>query len=101
VKGVGEKTARDLVIAFGSIDAMLEAAAAGDAAIKPATRERLLASAEYLDAMRRLVPVNADAPLSLWAGERDDTELQRMADEIAIRGPVQRLIAALDSVGTH
>lgn len=101
VKGVGEKTARDLVTAFPSIDAMLEAAEAGDMRIKPVIRERLVASAGYLDAMRRLVPVNADAPLSLWAGERDDDELQRMADELAIRGPVQRLIAALDSAGTR
>ena len=36
VRGVGEKTARDLVVAFPSIDAMLDAAAAGATAIKPA-----------------------------------------------------------------
>jgi hypothetical protein len=47
------------------------------------------------------VPVNADAPLSLWAGERDDGELLRMADELAIRGPAQRLIAAVESAGTR
>ena len=101
VKGVGEKTARDLVTTFPSIDAILEAAEAGDMRIKLAIRERLVASAGYLDAMRRLVPVNADAPLSLWAGERDDGELLRMADELAIRGPAKRLIAAVESAGTR
>jgi hypothetical protein len=45
--------------------------------------------------------VNVDPPLSLWAGERDDAELHRMADEFAIRGPIQRLLAALDSAGAR
>jgi len=41
--------------------------------------------------------VNADAPLSLWAGERDDAALEAAAVELGLRGPVQRLLAALDS----
>lgn len=101
VKGVGEKTARDLVQRFASIGAMLEAAGADDPSIKPAVRANLLAATDYLDAMRRLVPVNPDPPLSLWAGDRDDVALHRMADERAIRGPVQRLLAALDSAGAR
>ena len=70
-KGVGEKTARALVQEFPSIDAMLEAAEAGALVIKPGVRAKLLESKGYLDDMRRLVPVNGEAPLSLWAGERD------------------------------
>jgi hypothetical protein len=80
---------------------MLGAAGADDPSIKPAVRANLLASVDYVDAMRRLVPVNVDPPLSLWAGERDDAELHRMADEFAIRGPIQRLLAALDSAGAR
>jgi 5'-3' exonuclease len=99
VRGVGEKTARDLVTAFDSIDHLLAAARAGDLRVKPAIRASLLASEEYLDKMRRLVPINADPPLSLWAGARDDDALAALADELAIRGPVQRLRAALDSAG--
>jgi 5'-3' exonuclease len=95
VRGIGEKTARALVSAYPSIDAMLEAAAADDPAITPANRKRLVAARDYLDAMRRLVPINADAPLSLWAGERDDDALKAMAEELGLRGPVQRLLAAL------
>lgn len=95
VKGVGEKTARDLVVAFDSIDAILEAAAAGDLRIKPAVRKNLLAAEGYIADMRRLVPVNAEAPLEVWAGEPDDAALIARGEELAIRGPVQRLLASL------
>jgi 5'-3' exonuclease len=100
VKGVGAKTARDLMLAYPSIDAVLEAAAAGDMAIKPAVRERLVESRAYLDAMRRLVPINADAPLSLWAGDRDEAAAAELAAQLGLKGPVQRLVAALASSGT-
>ena len=97
VKGVGEKTARDLVLAFPSIEAMLEAAAEDSAQIKPAVRASLLASRDYLATMERLVPVNAVAPLSLWAGDRDDVGLLADAGDLGLKGPVQRVLAALDS----
>jgi 5'-3' exonuclease len=99
VRGVGEKTARELVNAFPSIDAMLDAAEAGAMLIKPGVRAKLLDARDYLRDMRRLVPVNADAPLSLWAGERDPGLLDDAAD-LALRGPIQRLFAALESAGT-
>ena len=47
--------------------------------------------------MRRLVPINADAPYQLWAGDRDDDKLRELGEEFAIRGPVQRIQAALDA----
>jgi len=97
VHGVGEKTARALVTAFPSLDAMLDAAEASDAAIRPAIRAKLLASRDYLADMQRLVPVHTDAPLSLWAGERDDDGLLAEAAELGLRGPIQRLLAALTS----
>jgi 5'-3' exonuclease len=96
VKGVGEKTARALVQEFPSIDAMLEAAEAGALVIKPGVRAKLLESKGYLDDMRRLVPVNGEAPLSLWAGERDPSLIEDAA-ELGLKGPVQRLFAALES----
>jgi 5'-3' exonuclease len=99
VRGVGEKTARDLVTAFPSIDAMLDAAEAGAMVIKPGVRAKLLESRGYLDDMRRLVPINSEAPLSLWAGERDPT-LADDAAELGLRGPIQRLNAALESAET-
>jgi 5'-3' exonuclease len=100
VRGVGAKTARDLVLAYPSLDAMLEAAEAGQMTIKPGIRAKLVESRGYLDAMRRIVPVNADAPLSIWAGERDEAALTELGVELGIRGPVQRLSAALASSDT-
>lgn len=95
VRGVGEKTARDLIIAFGSIEGVLQAAAAADTRIKPAIRTRLLEARGYLNDMQRLVPVNADAPLSVWASERNDQGAAQIAAELGVKGPLQRLQAAL------
>jgi 5'-3' exonuclease len=97
VKGVGEKTARQLVQGFPSIDAMLKAADAGVNVIKPGVRAELLDARAYLAAMQQLVPVHTDAPLSLWAGERDDEGLPADAPTLGLKGPIQRLLAALDS----
>jgi 5'-3' exonuclease len=102
VKGVGEKTARALVQVYASLEELLEDAARDDPRPgplrgKPALRVRLRESADYIAAMQRLVPCNADAPIDLWAGDRDDVLLRRMADDNGLRGPIQRLQAALDS----
>jgi 5'-3' exonuclease len=101
VRGVGEKTARDLVVAFPSIDAMLKAAATGTTQIKPAVRSKLLESRDYLATMQQLVPVNGAAPLTLWAGDRDAAGLLADASDLGLRGPIQRVLAALDSADTE
>ena len=97
VRGVGEKTARDLVQGFPSIAAMLTAAEAGAVVIKPGVRAKLLDARDYIADMQRLVPVHTDAPLSLWAGARDDDALLADAPTLGLKGPIQRLLAALDS----
>ncbi len=103
VQGVGEKTARALVQVYPSIDAMLADAnadgppQAGPFKGKPALRAKVRAAADYLGVMREIVPVNATAPLAAWAGTRDDAALKAMADRHGLRGPVTRLLAALDS----
>jgi 5'-3' exonuclease len=97
VRGVGAKTAKDLVLGYPSLEAMLQAAEAGQMTIKPGVRAKLVGSREYLDAMQRIVPVNATAPLSIWAGERDEAALTDLGAELGVKGPVQRLLAALAS----
>jgi 5'-3' exonuclease len=104
VQGVGEKTARALVQAYPSIDAMLEDAASttpqpGPLKGKPAIRARLLEARGYLDVMRQVVPIKVDAKLELWAGQRDDDAVRAMAEELGVKGPVQRVLAAMDSAG--
>lgn len=106
VRGVGEKTARALIQTYGSLEELL-ADAASDAPMpgplhgKPALRARIREARTYVESMQRLVPVNASAPAEVWAGERDDDTLKRLAEEQGFRGPVQRLLAALESVGAH
>jgi 5'-3' exonuclease len=102
VRGVGAKTALALVNAYGSLDDLLADAAQvhprpGPLKGKPALRARILEATEYIAAMRRLVPVNSVAPLTVWSGVRDDAALTTFADEHGLKGPVQRLLAALDS----
>lgn len=103
VRGVGEKTARALVQAYDSLEDMLADANSdeprpGPMKGKPALRARLRDSAAYIATMQELVPVNAIAPLDRWHGERDDAALFELAEELGLRGPVKRLLAALDSI---
>ncbi|HSJ50775.1 MAG TPA: 5'-3' exonuclease [Actinomycetota bacterium] len=102
VRGVGEKTARALIQTYASLDELLDDAAAptprnGPLKGKPALRARLIEAADYVATMQRLVPVNAEAPLDRWGGERDDAGLEGLAEELGLRGPVRRLRAALDA----
>jgi 5'-3' exonuclease len=103
VPGVGEKTARELVTAYPSIDAMLEEArsdspADGPLKGKPALRARLRDAVEYLDAVRQIVPVHLDAPVRTWSGARDDASLVQFADHFGLKGAARRVLAALDSL---
>jgi 5'-3' exonuclease len=105
VTGVGEKTARALIEVYGSLDELLDDASAdepkpGPLRGKPALRARLREARDYVAAMRRLVPIETDTALEMWSGQRDDGALRTLADEHGVRGPVVRLLAALDSAGT-
>jgi 5'-3' exonuclease len=102
VPGVGEKTARALIQAYDSLEELLDDAEAdepkpGPLKGKPALRARLRESRDYVGKMQRLVPVNIEAPVDRWRGERDEDSLRALADELGVRGPAQRLRAALDS----
>jgi 5'-3' exonuclease len=104
VPGVGEKTARALVQAYPSLDAILEDAASaaprpGPLKGKPGLRSKLLGARDYLEVMKQVVPINVEAKLELWAGERDDDALRILAEDLGVRGPVQRMMAAVDSAG--
>jgi 5'-3' exonuclease len=102
VPGVGEKTARALIQAYDSLEELLDDAERdephpGPLKGKPAVRARLRESRDYVAAMQRLVPVNVEAPVDRWHGERDDDALRALAEELGLRGPAQRLRAALDA----
>jgi len=103
VRGVGEKTARALVHAYPSLDAMLEDAASPKRTQpvlqrSPALRAALTASADYLDRVRRIVPIKTDLELRTWTEKRDDAAIEELSERYAVKGPIVRLRAALASV---
>jgi 5'-3' exonuclease len=103
VPGVGEKTARAMVQAYPSIEEMLEDAS-GTATRKPlkgspGLKARLVAAADYLAAMREVVPIRTDLELAEQRQARDDRALQSLASRHRLKGPVGRLTDALDATG--
>ncbi len=91
VPGVGEKTALKLVLAYPNLDAILD-----DADAQP---KRLAASLhgarDYLAAMRRVVPVRPDVPVEVRRGTADSAQLETLASERRLGGPIKRLREAL------
>jgi 5'-3' exonuclease len=100
VPGVGEKTARALVVAYPSLDAMMEDAKWAKESDRPLQRSASLRAkvrdaAEYLHAMREVVPIKTDVDVSSWRAERDDARLGELAERYRLGGPVRRLNEAL------
>jgi 5'-3' exonuclease len=101
VRGVGEKTARALVLAYPSLDALLEDAAAPRRAGKilqrsPTLCGRIRDAASYIATMREIVPIRTDLEIRTWAGPRDDRLADELAERYALTGPTRRLRRALD-----
>jgi len=99
VVGVGEKTARALVLAYPDLDAMMEDAARDrptrpPVSGSPGLRARLRAAADYLAAMRDVVPVRTDVEVRTWGGRRDEARVDELAAERNLTGPVRRLRGA-------
>ncbi len=100
VRGVGQKTAVELVRAYPSIDALVEDARAerrtgAPLRRSPHLRARIRDSADYLEAMRRVVPIRTDLDLETVEGTRDDHALDGVAERLKLTGPVRRLREAL------
>jgi 5'-3' exonuclease len=93
ISGVGEKTARDLVNTYASLD---ELVASADK-LSPRLGGKVREAADYLAAMRQIVPVQVDVELTYGEGVRDDERLDELAERHAIEGPVKRLREALDA----
>ena len=96
VPGVGEKTARALVKAYDSLDAMIEDARATSARRKPlkgspGLKARVVAAAEYIDSMKDVVPIRTDLEVVVEESPADDAKLDRIAKRRRLEGPVRRL----------
>lgn len=104
VQGVGEKTARALVAAYDSLEAMVEDAGApvrSSAVLRrsPALRTKIAGSADYLKRMREVVPIRTNLDVTLHRSPRDDAALDRLAEAHGLTGPVGRLRDALERSG--
>lgn len=95
VRGVGEKTARDLVQRYPSLDAMLAAADGPrpQSGLTLALRSKLKDARDYIATMQRLVPIRQDLDVSRWKHEADPGVLDVLAEAHALTGPVRRIAA--------
>ena len=104
VKGVGEKTARELVTAYPSLDALVKDAQA-ERRTRPVLQRspRLRASigeaADYIETMRQVVPIKTDIEIRKWQSARDDSKLDELAERWRVKSPVRRLREALAGTG--
>jgi 5'-3' exonuclease len=101
VKGIGEKTAAQLLADYGSLAALRAAVDSGDPAIKGARRANLEAGAAYLDVAPLVVMVAQDAPLpevplALPREVADPETLHQLIESYDLGSPVARLLSALD-----
>jgi 5'-3' exonuclease len=104
VRGVGEKTARALINAYPSIDALLADALSEHrtGAIlqrSPRLRASIGEAADYLRAMQEIVPVRTEVVVRRWKPDPDPEAVDRMAERYRITGPVKRLREALPALG--
>jgi 5'-3' exonuclease len=98
VQGVGEKTAARLVADHPDLDDLLAAAAAGRLA--PRLAATLAGSADYIAAMRKVVPVATGVDYRISDPHPPDRRrLVALGEAHAIEGPVERMLAAMEQAG--
>lgn len=105
VAGIGEKTAASLLLKYGTLEGLLEAAEDDASGLAGPVRAKLAAAADYLKvapAVVRLVR-NLELPGLEEAGARlrpvtgnQRAELERLATDWNLGGSVRRLVDALD-----
>jgi 5'-3' exonuclease len=100
VKGIGDKTAAQLIETYGSLAGLRAALASGDPAIKGVRRTNLEAASAYLDVAPTVVRVAHDAPvaeadLRLPRAVADPARLEALASTYGVANPVNRLLTAL------
>ncbi|WP_019202915.1 5'-3' exonuclease [Tsukamurella sp. 1534] len=101
VPGIGEKTASKLLLQYGSLAAIREAADLSPSPLPARAATSIAASAGYLDAAWDVVWVRRDAEVALSGPDvlptraRDPQRLAELAEELRIGAQVERLLTAL------
>ena len=99
VAGIGEKTAAQLIRAYGDLAGLRAGIDGGDKAIKGAQRTRLEAASAYLDVAPLVVRVARDAPLpkvdaALPTEVADARLLSKVASEYGVTASFNRVLSA-------
>ncbi|WP_457255278.1 5'-3' exonuclease [Pedococcus sp. P5_B7] len=100
VKGIGDKTAAQLIAEYGSLAGLRAAVDSGVPAIKGARRANLEAATAYLDVAPTVVRVTRDAPvdevdLALPTEVADPVLMSRIASEFGVTSSFNRVLSAL------
>jgi len=105
VPGVGEKTAATMLTRYGSLAAILAAAADPASDLPKAFRNRLHTAADYIAAADRVVRVARDAPVELATADdrlpvqaADPDRVATLAERYGVTSSVARLQKAMDSL---
>ena len=100
VKGIGEKTAAELVTLYGDLAGVRAAAADPFSKLTPARRRNIIAAAGYLDVAPTVVRVATGVPLpafdpALPSEPADPEVLEELAARWGLGGSLTRLLDAL------
>jgi 5'-3' exonuclease len=103
VKGVGEKTARTLVNAYPSLEAMVSDATwsrekGGPLQRSPSLRASIRDSADYLAAMQNVARIRTDVEARTWKSEPDEDRADALAERYRLTGPIRRFRAVSDGL---
>lgn len=101
VKGIGEKTAAQLITEYGDLAGVRAAAEDRTSKLTPAKRRGIVEAAAYLDVAPTVVRVAADVPLpdfdaALPAAPRDPAALEALVKRWGLGGAVGRLLPVLE-----
>jgi 5'-3' exonuclease len=100
VRGVGEKTARELIRAYPDLDSLVTDASAvrrtgAPLQRSPGLRAAIRDASDYLATMREVVPIRTDVEVRTWTGAFDEARLDALAEGRSLGGPIERLRRAL------
>ncbi|MEU7027446.1 5'-3' exonuclease [Streptomyces sp. NPDC015232] len=100
VKGIGDKTAAQLIAEYGDLAGVRAAAADRTSRLTPAKRRGIVEAAAYLDVAPEVVRVARDVPLPEFSAElpsapRDPEALAALVERWGLGGAVGRLLPVL------